>query len=40
MTETAYEAFKKNIIIDPDGDMAQIMESKAAEKMRCRLEKK
>ncbi len=40
MTETVYEAFKKNIIIDPDGDMAQIMESKAAEKMRCRLEKK
>ena len=40
MTETAYEAFKKYIIIDPDGDMAPVMEAKAALKMRRRLEKK
>ena len=40
MTETAYEAFKKYIIIDPDGDMAPVMEAKAALRMRRRLEKK
>lgn len=40
MQETQYEAFKKYILIDPDGDIAELMKSRAWAKMTGRLEKK
>ena len=39
MQETRYEAFKKYIMIDPGGDIAGIMESRAGVKMIKRLKK-
>lgn len=40
MQETRYEAFKKYILIDPSGDIAELMESRAGVKMIKRLKKK
>ena len=40
MQETRYEAFKKYILIDRSGDVAELMESRAAGKMIKRLEKR